>query len=77
MAYMGGTLSVAALDGAVLTRIAASHIRVGTMQWAAAHRDDDALRALSDYTRARSGSAGKDAWLRRSCPSGRFYRAAA
>jgi len=26
MAYMGGTLSVAALDGAVLTRIAASHI---------------------------------------------------
>src|SRR4051812_30580691 len=42
-----------ALDGAVLTRIAASHIRVGTMQWAAAHRDHDALRALSDYTRAR------------------------
>ncbi len=25
------------LDGAVLTRVAASHIRVGTMQWAAAH----------------------------------------
>src|SRR4051812_19150214 len=42
-----------ALDGAVLTRIAASHIRVGTMQWAAAHRDRDALRALSEYTRAR------------------------
>src|SRR3954463_11400533 len=42
-----------ALDGAVLTRVAASHIRVGTMQWAAAHRDHDALRALSDYTRAR------------------------
>src|SRR3954465_6446332 len=42
-----------ALDGAVLTRLAASHIRVGTMQWAAAHRDHDALRALSDYTRAR------------------------
>ncbi len=28
-----------ALDGAVLTRVAASHIRVGTMQWAAAHDD--------------------------------------
>src|SRR6187549_2443018 len=41
------------LEGAVLTRVAASHIRVGTMQWAAAHRDHDALRALSDYTRAR------------------------
>ena len=25
------------LQGAVLTRVAASHIRVGTMQWAAAH----------------------------------------
>ena len=41
------------LDGAVLTRVAASHIRVGTMQWAAAHRDPDALRALADYTRRR------------------------
>jgi serine/tyrosine/threonine adenylyltransferase len=41
------------LDGAVLTRVAASHIRVGTMQWAAAHRDAEALRALADYTRAR------------------------
>jgi serine/tyrosine/threonine adenylyltransferase len=41
------------LQGAVLTRVAASHIRVGTMQWAAAHNDRDALRALADYTRAR------------------------
>ena len=41
------------LEGAVLTRVAASHIRVGTMQWAAAHRDIDALRALAEYTRAR------------------------
>jgi protein adenylyltransferase len=40
-------------DGAVLTRVAASHIRVGTMQWAAAHDDRDALRALADYTRKR------------------------
>jgi serine/tyrosine/threonine adenylyltransferase len=41
------------LEGAVLTRVAASHIRVGTMSWAAAHQDHEALRALSDYTRAR------------------------
>ena len=41
------------LDGAVLTRVASSHIRVGTVEWAAAHRDKDALRALADYTRAR------------------------
>ena len=45
--YRDGTL-----DGAVLTRVAASHIRVGTMQWAAAH-GEDAVRALADYTRAR------------------------
>ena len=43
----------AVLDGAVLTRVAASHIRVGTMQWAAAHDDQHALQALADYTRAR------------------------
>jgi uncharacterized protein YdiU (UPF0061 family) len=41
------------LPGAVLTRIAASHIRVGTMQWAAAHNDPDALRTLAAYTRTR------------------------
>jgi len=41
------------LQGAVLTRVAASHIRVGTMEWAAAHKDVSALRALSDYTRMR------------------------
>ena len=42
-----------ALQGAVLTRVAASHIRVGTMQWAAAHDDPEALRALADYARRR------------------------
>src|SRR4051812_32892304 len=41
------------LQGAVLTRVAASHIRVGTMQWAAAHDDLAAMRALADYTLAR------------------------
>jgi serine/tyrosine/threonine adenylyltransferase len=40
------------LPGAVLTRVAASHIRVGTMQWAAAHEDTAALHALADYTLA-------------------------
>jgi uncharacterized protein YdiU (UPF0061 family) len=41
------------LEGAVLTRVAASHIRVGTMQWAAAHQSREALQALADYTLAR------------------------
>ena len=36
--------------GAVLTRIAASHIRVGTFEWAAAHGDRVALQALADHT---------------------------
>ena len=42
-----------ALEGAVLTRIAASHIRVGTMQWASGQPDAAALRALADYTLTR------------------------
>ncbi|GAB4213922.1 MAG: YdiU family protein [Synechococcales cyanobacterium] len=41
------------LPGAVLTRVAASHIRVGTFQYAAARGDDETLRALADYTLAR------------------------
>lgn len=49
------------LPGAVLTRVAASHIRVGTMQWASAHRDHAALLALADYTRARHYAALADA----------------
>jgi uncharacterized protein YdiU (UPF0061 family) len=39
-----------ALPGAVLTRVAASHIRVGTFQYAAALKDPAALKALADYT---------------------------
>ena len=42
-----------ALPGAVLTRVAASHIRVGTFQYFAARRDIASLRALYDYTVAR------------------------
>lgn len=38
------------LPGAVLTRVAASHIRVGTFEWAAAHQDKDALLALTRHT---------------------------
>ena len=54
------------LQGAVLTRVAASHIRVGTMQWAAAHHDPAALRALADYTIARHYSelaGGSDPYM--------------
>ena len=36
--------------GAVLTRVAASHIRVGTYQYAASRGNLDDLRALADYT---------------------------
>ena len=38
------------LPGAVLTRIAASHIRVGTFELFAALGDQDSLRTLTDYT---------------------------
>ncbi|MFS0689543.1 protein adenylyltransferase SelO [Sporosarcina sp. 179-K 8C2 HS] len=38
------------LEGAVLTRIAASHIRVGTFQYAAAREVVEDLRTLADYT---------------------------
>jgi serine/tyrosine/threonine adenylyltransferase len=41
------------LPGAVLTRTAASHIRVGTFEYAAMRKDIDGLRALADYTIAR------------------------
>ncbi|MEO7271655.1 MAG: protein adenylyltransferase SelO [Vicinamibacterales bacterium] len=41
------------LEGAVLTRVAASHLRVGTMQWAAVVNEPGALRSLADYTLAR------------------------
>jgi len=41
------------LPGAVLTRIAASHIRVGTFEYLAATRNREALRALADHTQKR------------------------
>lgn len=42
-----------ALPGAVFTRVAASHIRIGTFQYFAARRDVEALAALCDHTIAR------------------------
>jgi uncharacterized protein YdiU (UPF0061 family) len=37
------------LPGAVLTRVAASHIRVGTFQYFAVRKDGEALRMLADH----------------------------
>jgi serine/tyrosine/threonine adenylyltransferase len=41
------------LQGAVLTRVAASHVRVGTFQYLAARQDASDLQALADYSIAR------------------------
>ncbi len=41
------------LPGAVLTRVAASHIRVGTFQFVTARGDEALLKKLADYTIAR------------------------
>lgn len=38
------------LPGAIMTRVAQSHIRVGTFQFAAAKGDNEQLKALADYT---------------------------
>jgi uncharacterized protein YdiU (UPF0061 family) len=41
------------LPGAVLTRVALSHLRIGTFQYFAARRDHDALKLLVDYALVR------------------------
>lgn len=41
------------LPGAVLVRVASSHIRVGTFQYFAVRSDEEALRALADHVIAR------------------------
>lgn len=38
------------LPGAILTRVASSHIRVGTFQFAALKEDEETIQALLDYT---------------------------
>jgi serine/tyrosine/threonine adenylyltransferase len=43
----------AMLPGAVLCRVAASHLRVGTFQYAAAHQDPTLVERLADYAIAR------------------------
>ena len=42
-----------ALPGAVLTRVARSHVRIGTFEYFSARGDVDAIRHLSDYVIAR------------------------
>ena len=42
-----------ALPGAILTRVAASHVRVGTFQYFASRGDHEGLRVLLDYVIAR------------------------
>jgi uncharacterized protein YdiU (UPF0061 family) len=38
------------LPGAILTRVAASHIRVGTFEYLAAHQNLEGIRTLAEYT---------------------------
>lgn len=49
-----------ALPGAILTRVAASHLRVGTFQFAAAKEDGALLRRLADYAIVRHDPALAD-----------------
>jgi serine/tyrosine/threonine adenylyltransferase len=49
------------LPGAVLTRVASSHIRVGTFQFFAARGDVDAIRHLADHVIARHYPEAADA----------------
>jgi protein adenylyltransferase len=48
------------LPGAVLTRVASSHIRVGTFQFFAAREDINAVRRLADYAIARHYPQAKE-----------------
>jgi protein adenylyltransferase len=49
------------VPGAVLTRVASSHIRVGTFQFFAARRDTDGVRRLADHVIARHYPQSADA----------------
>jgi serine/tyrosine/threonine adenylyltransferase len=50
----------AQVPGAVLARVAASHLRVGTFQYAAATGDHELLQGLADYAIARHVPAAAD-----------------
>lgn len=49
------------LPGAVLTRIASSHIRIGTFQYFAARGDEEGVRCLADYVIARHYPEAREA----------------
>jgi uncharacterized protein YdiU (UPF0061 family) len=49
------------LPGAILTRVAASHIRVGTFQYFASRGDKEGLQALLEYVIARHYPAAREA----------------
>jgi serine/tyrosine/threonine adenylyltransferase len=49
------------LPGAVLTRVAASHVRVGTFQYFAARGDQDGIRELLNYVIARHYPEAREA----------------
>ncbi len=49
------------LPGAVLARVAKSHVRVGTFQYFAARGDVEGVRALADYVIARHYTDARDA----------------
>jgi uncharacterized protein YdiU (UPF0061 family) len=49
------------LPGAIVTRTAASHLRVGTFQYFAARGDGQAVKSLADYAIARHYPAAADA----------------
>ena len=48
------------LPGAVLTRVASSHVRVGTFQFFAARGDTEALRLLADHVIARHAPEARE-----------------
>jgi serine/tyrosine/threonine adenylyltransferase len=50
-----------ALPGAVVTRVAASHVRVGTFQYFAARQDVEAIRLLADHVIERHYPETRDA----------------
>jgi uncharacterized protein YdiU (UPF0061 family) len=49
------------VPGAILARVASSHIRVGTFEYAARSGDEDLLRRLADYSIARHYPAAAEA----------------
>ncbi len=55
-------LREAPLPGAILTRVASSHVRVGTFQYFYARQDVDALRALADHVASRHYPGASDAF---------------